>query len=795
MVKLNKDCIEAALKNLVHFDKDDLEQYINDVFDRASQYGDVKNAQAYNRAIKEVNKEYLQSYFEDASVKAQDLIKFNDKKKMIEEKKIDVKNLILYRHEKFMKASENIVAAQKANYQKLFSFVMDDLSPEEQTRFFSGKDKDAIVSAIDGHASDDPFVNKMAKKWHEYRQYSNSRLVISGAMKLQDIRNDRYMRQIHDESRIINAGKSLPKLAADKGKYDMAGSREYWKQKIRERVNLKESFPNMIDEFGNVNEEKFNNVFNKMYDSITTGKSDIFTRSATVNDKQALKNKRRMKLIWKSLSDQIAYNAEFGKGDFTEMWIKDMHASANRIGMAEQFGSNPFSMLLDLKKAQQDINPKSPQYWKEVDTYYNALTKSEIDLNPTLSNIISSLKTVQSMARLGTLGISSFDDMAYTAAFGHRSGLGFYRTLINSMLHAYNLFPTDQRRIVARTMSLNFHSHFGHMGRFIDQNNVPSFLNSISSKFFKVTGMTGWDDGLRTSSMTTLGSRLFDESHKKLSELNPYMRESVQKFLTSDEWDLLRKKNNQKFFSLDNVERLTDDEIKEHHQRIKSDEPLYNIKNDLYRKVHAMFMVNSENAVLTPTLFEKAWLGSTSEMGAPKSILWNLVTQFKSFPLSYVDRVLVGGWKDADSASRKLIWATSLFATTIPLAIGGRLFKDLASGKSLPDTRDMSAAEFERFILESMMPPLGQFFSFIGSRQSPAMTGLNMLGSPSMSMIGAVLATAGDLVAGDLHKAKKDFGRALSYINPIHSVPVIPTIIDNIMGNEAYLEPGQRKVF
>ena len=741
MVKVNKDCLDEAMKSLINFSKDELEDYINDVFDRASQYGDIKNSAAYDRAIKEVNDEYLQSYFEDATNKANDLLKFRRKQRMIENKKNSVKNFVLPRNDKGVSLSENIVQAQAAHYEKFIAQIMDGLDEKEKIKFYDSADEQDIISEIDGNETNNPYAKKMAKKWNDYRENSNSELVISGALNMKDIRNDRFMRAIHDQTKITLAGKNLSKIAMDKKKFSMEENRDLWKKSFRPLFNAEESFHNIMDADGNVDEAKVDKILNKMYDSITTGKSDIFTRSAVVNDKEAVQNRRRMKIVWNSMGDQYAYNKIFGRGNFTQMWLRDAHSSASKVGMAEQFGSSPYSMFADLRKAQQDVNPKGVKYWFETDTYFNSLTRGEVDVNPTLTNFISNAKMVTAMARLGTLGISSFDDLAYVAAFGHRSGVGFYKSFLNAASHAFNSFPTEERIKVAKLMQTQLDAQLGHIGRYTDQNNVSAVIRNASTKFFKAFGLTAWDDGNRISSMALMGKELANNSGKKFHELNPYMREYTEKFLTSDEWDLLRSKNKGGFFSTENVDALTNDEIKAHHAKIGSDEPLSWVKNDLYRKVHSMFMINGENAVLTPSAFENAWLRGGQAKGSPGETLTSIFTQYKSYPLAFIDRVLVGGWKDADTAGRKLIWGTSLLMMSIPLSIASRFVKDLSQNKTMPDPSKMNVPELEKYIIESIAPALGQFASVLDSKQSPYMKAIGLLSNPLTSLLGNVMAT------------------------------------------------------
>jgi len=63
-MKISKDCLDGALTALKGFDKEELKQYINDVFKKAKLYKNMSNASAYKKAMEEINDERLKSYFE-----------------------------------------------------------------------------------------------------------------------------------------------------------------------------------------------------------------------------------------------------------------------------------------------------------------------------------------------------------------------------------------------------------------------------------------------------------------------------------------------------------------------------------------------------------------------------------------------------------------------------------------------------------------------------------------------------------------------------------------------------------
>jgi len=801
MANIDKDCIDEALRGLIHFSKDDLQDYARDVFVKAKSYDNLQNAQAFDKAIKEINDAHTQSYWEDSNMKANDLYRYRRNENFLKSAGQTFRDLILPRNRPGAKLTENLTAYQQAEYETMVDHILGDLTHDETTQLTDGKLDNIICDVHDGKKSDDPFINKIAQKIKDFMVYRNGELVISDAMKFSEINEDRAFRAIHDQSKVMTAGESLAKIAGDKTnkKHSMADNMGKWRDYIKTKLDLVETFSKtkamQLD--GALDDAEVDRILERIYDNITTGKSDIFTRSIVSNDAEATANRSRMFFKWKGLKDQYDYNKVFGRGNLFSMWMRDASASANKIGLTKQFGTNPESMYNDLRKIQQDSNPKGALWWRNTDNYYKAASQQDkLSIAPKLTNFIANTKMVVSMARLATLGLDSISDIGYQASFAQRMGIDYYKAYTNGISHIFDTMDTPNRIRIAKLMRTQVDNHLGYIGRWADENNVSSLVNKVSTQFFKANLLERFDRGAKKGNMALMGEELANNSGKKLSELNPYMNQYVSKFLDEHEWDLLRKKNKQGMFTTDNVDALTDSEIKDFHAKTGNGKPLSWTRDDLYRKVHAMYTINAENTVLTPTNFERAWLGQGLQKGSTPEALLSLMTQFKYYPIAYIDRVLVGGWKDADTKSRKLLWASSMLAGTIPLSMLSMYLKNVVMNKTMPHWSEMNVPEREQHLISMIAPSLGIFSNFVSNKGgTPGMEALKLLGSPSTTMIGYGLSSVKDVAHGDIKAAAKKMGHALTYVAPINTIPVISPLIEHAMGTKAYMEPGQRKLF
>lgn len=797
MAKINQECIEEAFKALKNFTKEELEDYVQDVFLKAKSYDTLQNMRAFDQAIKDINNERLQSFFEDATIKANNVMKFDKNSKLIKDGKLDVRGLLASRGNYL---AQNISNAQKAELERVIERVLGDLTHEEVEHFSSGQFDEVITDIFDGKRINDPVSQKIADKLKDYFIWRNAQLILSGAMRFSEINEDRLFRAIHDQQKIINAAKSLRQIAVEKvsKKYDLKGHKTAWRNFIKQFLDMEGTFSKTkaMDLEGNIDEAEANKIIDRIFDNITTGKSTIFTRSVVANDREAIAKKSRMFFKWKGMKAQYEYNKVYGKGNLFGMLMADAQATANKVGVAKMWGDNPYSMYNDLRVVQEEASAKGQFWWRNTDNYFKAVMGlDKASQAPTVTNFMANMRTVSTMARLPFIAIDSISDIGYIASFAQRMGIDYSRAWLNQMTHLMDSFPTDERRRIAKLFKTQIDSHLGYMGRWSEINNATDLLSKISTKYFKINMLESFDRGNKVGMMHLMSKHLYENSGKKFGELNPNLQRWVNKFIDEKEWDLLRKKNDQGLFTTENVDKLSDSEIKDHYAGTDKSIPLSEVRDDLYRKVHSMFTVASENSVLSPTEFERAWLLQGQSPGTLPGEMLRVFTHFKMYTMAFIDRVLVKGFQEADGASQKLMWATSMLMGTIPLSVMSIFFHNLSQGLSMPNFHDMNVPEREKYLLSILAPSLAIFSGMLDPKNQNSSMVWSLLGSPSTSLIGNSLSVPLALAEADPKRAGKRLANAANYIFPIQTTPIISPMIRQAMGDEAHLEPGQTHYF
>jgi len=172
-----------------------------------------------------------------------------------------------------------------------------------------------------------------------------------------------------------------------------------------------------------------------------------------------------------------------------------------------------------------------------------------------------------------------------------------------------------------------------------------------------------------------------------------------------------------------------------------------------------------------------------------------VVTQFKMFSFTNLDKVYIQGYKNADANQQKLAWATAQLIGAMPLAFGAMWLENMTMGKSMPDLSKMSLPQAEKFLIELSQPGLSLFMGVLDPRHQNADMIWSLLGSPTSRLIGNALSTLVSLSQGNLKAAKKHFKDTMSYVLPINTTPLLSPMVRQAMGEKGYLEPGQKHYF
>lgn len=727
-----------------------------------------------------MNQTHLQSFFEDALVTQNNNRKFDALADILKTKNINLRSLLTQR---YTHLAENLPAHQKAAQQRLYKALFQGMSDEELS-YLQNKDNNiSIARALDGKPAP-ALAQSLAKKINGYMDVRNPELIISNALRLREVNKDRFIRAVHDTGLLNQGGRSAGKVYRLK-KPNLNDAKQNWIQFIKSQLDLEKTFGQNLS--NSEVEQRLSAIFN----NIITGKSEIFTRSVVANDREAIERKAHLFFYWRDHESFLNYSREYGKGNLFQAIVSDLNSSANKIGTAELMGDAPLSVYNDLRKIQQDKKPYGALWYKHTDfVLKQALQQDQTAVSPTLGAFGANIRSLGAIARLSTIVLRSLPDATYIASFAQRWGNSYFKSLATTLSHTFDSFADDERRFIAKQFKLLADSHLGYMARFADLSNGTELIHKVTTHFFRANLLESFDKGNRHSLMHIIAKGLYQQRGQAWKNLKNETRFQLQKYgLEEKEWDLLRSKNQQGLFTTANVNAVTDEELKGLYGPSK---PLYEMRNDLYRKVFSIFSMAADNAVLMPDNFTKAFMYYGTRPGTVTGEALRMIMQFKGFAINFADKILLQGYQDARNTQMRLRWGLSLVAGTLPLSYLANYFDNLAHGKSMPLFSVMNRQEKMDYFMDLVQPNLGIFMQVFDPKYQDKHLIQNLFSSPSVNFLSSVAALGSSTLTLNPKKIAKNLKSMAKNIAPIDTMPVIGPYFNQLLGDKTYLEPGQQ---
>lgn len=782
---------------------EELKDYGRDVLTLAHSDKTRKGMAAIEAARKEVNDAMRSAFFDDAQTVIANQEKLAPLAQLIENAKATLRDIVGVRYEN---KGGNIEIAQKAAQNRMLSLGFGKLKPEDFAYLEQKSNQMDIADVFDGYKPSSALsaeaaqaAKNNAENLKKYFVESTSETIISGALPLRFAQNRRFFGAVHDRASMIKGGrgalldnvKNLSSMATTDAKLK-------WREVIKSKLNMEETFAATdAMEDGVLNLAEADKIIDRVFDNILNGRSEIFTKSVVLNDAEAIAQRSRMFFVYKNMRSFLEYNEVYGQGDLLKAFMHDAEAKGRQIGRAELMGSNADVAYAKLKDVQQATDPKSPKWNYYTDLFYKEVRgDSSASMSPTLANFAGNVRSLSAVARLGTLIVQSLTDANMAAAYASKWGGNYFKNFTNQFESVIAPASSEERKELGRMFHVNLKAHLGYMGKLAEAETASDVVGKFTKGFFRATGMERWDKGNRIGSMENVASILGMESKNKLGDVNKLAQKQLSKHgIDANEWDVLRKYSKDGSFSLDNVESLTHDDLLKIYNARGGTGQLYQIKNELYRKVYSVFEAAQENAILTPGAWVKTLMNQGTVKGTWAGEAWRMFTQFKGFPLSYMDRALIEGFHDAEGMSGKLYYALQQFGFALPLSYMSTWAYFMGQGKSMPDPSEMSFAENVSFFAGITAPGLGIALSILDPGKQDTNMASAFLLTPALRLLGASVSTPLSLMTGNPDKALKNLTKSLEYIAPVSTLPIASPYIKKFLGDKPYLQPGQTQLY
>lgn len=418
------------------------------------------------------------------------------------------------------------------------------------------------------------------------------------------------------------------------------------------------------------------------YEVLTTG----VTKKAEDNEKMfefkgaanlAKKASRSRILHFKDAESSIEYREKFGKRDFIEGVLSNIERSSRNLALMETFGTNPRAMfdkiLSDTKKKYRGDPEKIKDLVNEraVRNFFDEVEGSNlIPESPSLAQVGSIARAIQSLSKLGGALISSFSDIPVKASELQHQGFG--------VLESYGITLGDirvngsERKQVGALIGVGFDSMAGSiMSRFSATDDLPGGMAKLQRLFFKLNGLTWWTDAHKVGTGLAMSHRLAQFKDLSFNGLDADTQRLFKNYDISDsDWESIRKSATKQ---LDGNEYITPDAIRDI-------EGLTNKQKEILEdKLRAYFVDRVDSAVITPGARESVYTNFGYARGTVAGEFFRTMMQFKSFPITFISRVVGRGLYAKGKADIPAMVQTAIMTTLMGYV--SMSAKDFVKGK------------------------------------------------------------------------------------------------------------------
>lgn len=448
-------------------------------------------------------------------------------------------------------------------------------------------------------------------------------------------------------------------------------------------------------------------------------------------------------LHFKSADDWMAYAERFGAGNAFDAMMGHIDMLSRDIAMMEILGPNPEATVRFIKgsltkSAELDADPgskgveRAAAAGKSIDRLWNELTGEYArPENRRLALVFSSIRSLQTAAKLGSAFLSAMSDKAFTMTTQAFNGLSIGGEIGR---HAKLFAPgskADQMMAVRRGLiAEEWSGRTAAQQRYLGEELAGETSRLLAEGVLRLSGLSRWTQTGRWAFGMEFLATLTEARSTSWGKLDTGFRGALERYgLGEAEWRELRA------------------------APVKSDRgadwlDLQAMENvQLADRVMEMIHRETDYAVPVPDVRTRAIVNDAAPKGTIMGEAIRSAFLFKSFGISVLlmhgRRVMeAGGWKGAGYAAG-LVGATSILGGAV------LLLKDIAAGK---DPREVNRPDFA---VAAMLQ--GGGFGIFGDFASASQNRFG--GGIAATMAGPLAQDVQGLV--DIAKAKHPGGKAV----------------------------------
>lgn len=616
------------------------------------------------------------------------------------------------------------------------------------------------------------------------------------------------VRQSHDPFQLRNALDVL-NLKNNTGAKEINGTSERnfnaWREYIKDKLDEKtfEGYDGDRDEF-------LHYVYHSLIRNdhqITNGISGSYgTRDLTkkINAKRVLH--------FKTADDWFDYNSKFGGGNLRESLFAGFNYAGRNIGIMSMLGTKPqenfkkISKLLVrnlIKNKMGDKANKVSDFTKQQGSYEKYMAEVDGSVNSIVkfgaARWSGITRSILSMAKLGGAVVSAIADIhlyGRELSYQGRSYLGGVTEALGRLAKIKN---SKQKQAIAEQLGfISDNVIYDLAARYSTGDTLNKSFTKIQRTFFKLNLLQWWTNSLKEGAMLGMGNHIAKQRAISFKNLDDGTKRIFNHFgVTEKIWETIRKLDVEKaddgkeFFSVKNIDNLTNNQIKDLSGLEKMSERQIEIfKDNLKTKISGVFLDRSSFAVIEPDARTRAFMKGGYAAGTPVGEAMRFIFQFKAFPIAILQKALGRelSFYGAGQKGRAMWGIASLIVGSGIFGYISMTAKDLLKGKSPKDPRKIKT--FYNAMLQG--GGLGIYGDFLFSESYSGYDLLATAGGPAATEFAKAANAVRYAIKGEFSKSGKQAYKSIVGNIPFLNLFYLKTAFDYAIGYQIMesISPG-----
>ncbi len=412
---------------------------------------------------------------------------------------------------------------------------------------------------------------------------------------------------------------------------------------------------------------------------------------------------------FKDADSWFDYNQNYGMKSLREAVAAGLDRGAQQIGLMRQLGTNPAAMIDTIRNDLIQTAKAAGEFGKidalkdsapRADTYLSAVDgRMNIPGNAIWARRGANLRAWQSLAKLGGMIMSQFNDIAVYGSEAKYQGRSFLSGMGESMVGLGTNLKTQERKDLLASLGVFFESAMGEIARTGSFEDAGA-LTRGQRLFFKLNLGQWWTEKMRAAAAMGMSHHMALQTGHAWEALGPEYRRVLGLYdIDGPKWEVIRQSalkqvDGRNYIAPDTIGRVSDDAVRgylESTGQRAGPRDIEAARADLADKVQTYLNDRTSFFQLEPDAKTRAMLLQGTQPGTWTGEFARFLMQFKSFTGAYMQKImgreLYGRGFEGTNPFQALVagngeaWGlVSVVAMSTLFGYGSMVAKDLAKG-------------------------------------------------------------------------------------------------------------------